>query len=162
MWTWQFARLQHAAFTSGARFVSMQNQYGLMMREDEREMFPLLQDQGVGSIPWSPLAKGRLARPFGAQTNRGANDPVGRNFFGDGEKPVIDAVQTIAERRGIPMAQVALAWVLRNPQWSPPSSVRPIHATSATRSKRSNLSSTTAKVDALETHYTLREPAGFQ
>jgi aryl-alcohol dehydrogenase-like predicted oxidoreductase len=162
MWAWQFAKLQHAAFTSGARFVSMQNQYSLLMCEDEREMFPLLEDQGVGSIPWSPLAKGRLARPFGARTNRGANDPVGRNFFGDGEKPVIDAVQAIAEHRGIPMAQVALAWVLRRPAVVAPivGATQPRHLVDAVEALQLQLEDD--EVDALETHYTLREPAGFQ
>ena len=102
------------------RFVSMQDQYSLMYREEEREMFGLLADQGVGSIPYSPLAKGRLARPFGEHTKRFDNDPVGRAHFGDGDEAIISAVQQVAEGRGIPMAQVALAWVLRNPVVSAP------------------------------------------
>ena len=78
MWAWQFSKLQYTAALHGwAKFVSMQNQYSLMQREEEREMFGLLADQGVGSIPWSPLAKGRLARPFGEQTKRFETDPVG-------------------------------------------------------------------------------------
>src|SRR6187200_3352907 len=84
MWAWQFAKMQYAAERHGwTRFVSMQNQYSLMQREEEREMFGLLADQGVGSIPWSPLAKGRLARPWGEQTKRSENDPMGRRFVGD-------------------------------------------------------------------------------
>src|SRR6476661_3288808 len=87
MYAWQFAKLQHAADLHGwTRFVSMQNQYSLMQREEEREMFGLLADQGVGSIPWSPLAKGRLARPWGEQTQRFDTDPVGRRFFLDSDR----------------------------------------------------------------------------
>ena len=87
MWAWQFAKMQHAADLHGwTRFVSMQNQYSLMQREEEREMFGLLADQGVGSIPWSPLAKGRLARPWGEQTQRSDNDPLGQRYVGDGNR----------------------------------------------------------------------------
>ena len=116
MYAWQFAKLQHAAGLGGwTRFVSMQNQYSLLQREDEREMFGLLADQGVGSIPWSPLAKGRLARPWGERTRRFDDDPVAQRQFADAEPAVVEAVQKVAGDRGIPMAQVALAWVLRNP-----------------------------------------------
>jgi aryl-alcohol dehydrogenase-like predicted oxidoreductase len=95
--------------------MSMQNQYSLMQREEEREMFGLLADQGVGSIPWSPLAKGRLARPWGERTQRFDTDPIGRRYFGEVDRPIVEAVQHVAEARGVPMAQVALAWVLKNP-----------------------------------------------
>ena len=77
MWAWQFSKLQYTAQLHGwTKFVSMQNQYSLMQREDEREMFGLLADQGTGSIPWSPLAKGRLARPWGEQTARSETDEL--------------------------------------------------------------------------------------
>src|SRR3954447_4404688 len=116
MWAWQFATMQDVAERNAwTRFVSMQNQYSLMQREEEREMFGLLADRGVGSIPWSPLAKGGLARPWGERTHRFDTDPVGRRFFGEGDRPIVDAVQRVAEARGVPMAQVALAWVLKNP-----------------------------------------------
>jgi aryl-alcohol dehydrogenase-like predicted oxidoreductase len=116
MWAWQFAKMQHAADLNGwTRFVSMQNQYSLLQREEEREMFGLLADQGVGSIPWSPLAKGRLARPWGEATRRSDTDPLGRRYDLEADRPIVDAVARVAEARGIPMAQVALAWVLRNP-----------------------------------------------
>jgi aryl-alcohol dehydrogenase-like predicted oxidoreductase len=116
MWAWQFAKMQHAADLHGwTRFVSMQNQYSLMQREEEREMFSLLADQGVGSIPWSPLAKGRLARPWGERTERFDTDPVGRRYDIEADRPIVEAVAQVAEARGIPMAQVALAWLLRNP-----------------------------------------------
>jgi 1-deoxyxylulose-5-phosphate synthase len=116
MWAWQFSKMQYVADLHGwTRFVSMQDQYNLMQREEEREMFGLLADQGVGSIPYTPLAKGRLARPWGEQTQRFDVDPVGRRFDIDSDRPIVDAVQKIAEARGIPMAHVALAWVLKNP-----------------------------------------------
>ena len=123
MWAWQFAKMQHAAEAHGwTRFVSMQDQYSLMYREEEREMFGLLADQGVGSIPYSPLAKGRLARPFGASRPSGSTAirsvaPTSATAT----SAIIDAVQRRSPRlRGIPMAQVALAWVLRNPVVSAP------------------------------------------
>src|SRR5688572_30581319 len=116
MWAWQFATMQHAADLGGwTRFVSMQNQYSLLQREEEREMFGLLAHQGVGSIPWSPLAKGRLARPWGEQTQRSENDALQRRYDDEGNPPIVAAVQQVAEARGVPMAQVALAWVVHNP-----------------------------------------------
>jgi len=93
---------------------------GLMQRKEEREMFGLLADQGVGSIPWSPLAKGRLARPWGEQTTRSDTDDVARWVLPNDDKPIADAVQQAAEQHGVPMAQIALAWVLRNPVVSAP------------------------------------------
>ncbi len=116
MWAWQFSKMQYTADLHGwTRFVSMQDQYNLMQREEEREMFGLLADQGVGSIPYSPLAKGRLARPWGEHTARFDVDPVGRRYDNESDKPIVEAVQQVAEARGVPMAYVALAWVLRNP-----------------------------------------------
>jgi len=116
MWAWQFSKMQYLAGLHGwTRFVSMQNQYSLMQREEEREMFGLLADQGVGSIPWSPLAKGRLARPWGQQTARSGTDATARWVLPHDDKPIADAVQRAAEPHGVPMAQIALAWVLRNP-----------------------------------------------
>src|SRR5579863_6632788 len=107
MWAWQFSKMQYLADARGwTRFVSMQNQYSLMQREDEREMFGLLADQGVGSIPWSPLAKGRLARPWGEQTARSETDSVARWVLPHDDKPIADAVQAVAADRGVPMAQV--------------------------------------------------------
>jgi aryl-alcohol dehydrogenase-like predicted oxidoreductase len=121
MWAWQFAKMQHAADRGGwTRFVAMQNQYSLMQREEEREMFGLITDQRVGSIPCSPLAKGRLARPWGEHTNRFDTDPVGRRFDIDSDIPIVEAVDKVAQARGIPMAQVALAWVLKHPAVTAP------------------------------------------
>jgi aryl-alcohol dehydrogenase-like predicted oxidoreductase len=163
MWAWQFASMQHVADANGwTRFVSMQNQYSLMMREDERELFGLLADQGVGSIPWSPLAKGRLARPWGSEpTKRSQNDPVQDENFSDEDSPIADAVQAVAEARGIPMAQVALAWVLQNPVVDAPvvGATKPQHLADAAAALDVRL--TDDESAQLEAPYTLRMPTGF-
>jgi aryl-alcohol dehydrogenase-like predicted oxidoreductase len=162
MWAWQFATMQHTADLHGwTRFVSMQDQYSLMQREEEREMFGLLADQGVGSIPWSPLAKGRLARPLGEHTTRFDHDPVGRRTFGDGDAAVIAAVQQVATGRGISMAQVALAWVLKNPVVSAPivGATKPHHLADAIAAVDVYL--TDDEIAILEAPYTPREPTGF-
>ena len=162
MWAWQFATMQHTADLHGwTRFVSMQDQYSLMQREEEREMFGLLADQGVGSIPWSPLAKGRLARSLGEHTTRFDHDPVGRRTFGDGDAAVIAAVQQVATGRGIPMAQVALAWVLKNPVVTAPivGATKPLHLADAIAAVDVHL--TDDEIAILEAPYTPREPTGF-
>jgi 1-deoxyxylulose-5-phosphate synthase len=162
MWAWQFAKMQHAAERNGwTRFVSMQNQYSLMQREEEREMFGLLADQGVGSIPWSPLAKGRLARPWGERTQRSDTDPIGRRFFGDADRPIAEAVQRVAEACGIPMAQVALAWVLKNPVVAAPivGATKPHHLPDAVAALDVQLSDD--EIRTLEEPYTPHLPTGF-
>ncbi len=116
MWAWQFAKLQRAAdLTGGTRFVAMENQYNLLKREEEREMLPMCADLGVGCVPYSPLGKGRLARPWGATSDRGNVDQVAKSFDLDIDRPVVEAVQRVAEQRGVTMAQVAMAWVLSKP-----------------------------------------------
>jgi 1-deoxyxylulose-5-phosphate synthase len=162
MWAWQFATMQHAADLHGwTRFVSMQDQYSLMQREEEREMFGLLADQGVGSIPWSPLAKGRLARPWGRQTHRSETDPLGQRYVKDDNEPIADAVQQVAEARGIPMAQVALAWVLKNPVVAAPivGPTKPHHLDDAVAALDVQL--TDEEIHTLERPYTPRLPSGF-
>ncbi|WNM25592.1 aldo/keto reductase [Demequina capsici] len=162
MWVWQFAELQHTADLNGwTRFVSMQDQYSLLYREEEREMFGLLAHQGVGSIPYSPLAKGRVTHPWGTTTARNSNDPVADATFLDTDKPIVDAVQTIAEARGVPMAQIALAWVLRNPIVSAPivGATKVTHLDDAVAALDIDL--TDDEVTALEEHYRPRNPAGF-
>ncbi|SHM24885.1 aldo/keto reductase [Streptomyces yunnanensis] len=162
MWAWQFAKLQHsAARDSGPPFVSMQHQYSLAQREEEREMFPLLADQGVGSLVWCPLASGRLARPYGQATGRSAGDPVARRFFADVDQPIVDAVQSVAGARGLPMAQVALSWVLDNPVVTAPvvGATRPGHLDDATAALDVRL--TGDELAALERPYTPRLPTGF-
>ncbi|HEU4946983.1 MAG TPA: aldo/keto reductase [Kribbella sp.] len=162
MWAWQFAKMQYTAQLHGwTKFVSMQNQYSLMQREEEREMFGLLADQGVGSIPWSPLAKGRLARPWGTQTTRAGNDPVAARFFSDDDKPIADAVQQVAAARGVPMAQIALAWVLKNPTVSAPivGATKEHHLTDATAAL--DITLTDEEMHTLEQPYTPRRPTGY-
>jgi aryl-alcohol dehydrogenase-like predicted oxidoreductase len=162
MWAWQFAKMQHAADVHGwTRFVSMQNQYSLLQREEEREMFGLLADQGVGSIPWSPLAKGRLARPWGAQTQRSENDAMGQRYVDDVNVPIVGAVEKVAGARGIPMAQVALAWVLRNDVVTAPivGPTKEHHLPDAVAALDVELSDD--EVAALETPYTPRLPSGY-
>jgi 1-deoxyxylulose-5-phosphate synthase len=162
MHAWQFAKLQHTAEQHGwTRFISMQNQYSLMQREEEREMFGLLGDQGVSSIPWSALAKGRLARPWGEQTARSASDATARWVLPHDDQPIADAVQAIAESRGAPMAQVALAWVLRNPSVAAPivGATRSQHLADAVGAL--DLTLTDDEVTRLEERYTPREPTGY-
>ena len=116
MWAWQFAKMQHAADLGGwTRFVAMENQYNLLKREEEREMLPMCTDMGVGCVPYSPLGKGRLARPWGQHTQRGDTDQVARTFDLDLDQPVVEAVQQVADDRGVQMAQIAMAWVLSKP-----------------------------------------------
>lgn len=124
MFAWQFAKAQQVAAANGwTRFVSMQNYLNLLYREEEREMIPLCRDQGVGLMPWSPMARGRLTRPQGQQTARILSDESGASFFAGSEVEdgkVIDVVEQVALERGVPMAQVALAWVLNTPGVSAP------------------------------------------
>jgi aryl-alcohol dehydrogenase-like predicted oxidoreductase len=118
MFAWQFAKAQHTAERNGwARFVSMQNHYNLIYREEEREMIPLCLDQGVGCIPWSPLARGVLAgtrtRAGDRNTTRSSTDPFTDYLYAQPtDFDVVDAVAGVAKARGVPSAQVALAWLL--------------------------------------------------
>jgi aryl-alcohol dehydrogenase-like predicted oxidoreductase len=162
MWAWQFSKMQYAADLRGwTRFVSMQNQYNLMQREEEREMFGLLADQGVGSIPWSPLAKGRLARPWGEHTKRFDVDPLGHRYDIEGDRPIVEAVQKIAEARGIPMAHVALAWVLKHPVVTAPivGPTKPHHLPDAVAALDVHL--TDEEIRALEEPYAPHLPSAF-
>lgn len=119
MWAWQFAKAQEVARTHGwTQFVSMQNQISLLYREEEREMIPLCRDQGVGLIPWSPIARGKLARPVGARTARTEQDGFMKFLFErteEADNRVIAAVQALSAELGRPMAQVAMAWVRQKP-----------------------------------------------
>src|SRR5438270_11764242 len=116
MYAWQFAKALYTADLHGwTRFVSMQNHYNLLNREEEREMLPLCADQGIGVIPWSPLARGRLARDWDDATERSATDEFGKSLHVEAARAVVDTVADVAKRRGIPRAQVALAWLLAKP-----------------------------------------------
>ncbi|MBT2498559.1 aldo/keto reductase [Agromyces sp. ISL-38] len=167
MWAWQFATLQHVAEANGwTRFVSMQDQYSLLQREEEREMFPLLKSTGIGSIPWSPLALGMVARPWGSTGSaRGTVaddlDEYGNALYNDADKDVVDAVETIAKARGVSMAQIGLAWVMHNPVVTGPiiGATKEHHLSDAAAALDIEL--TDDEVHALEEHYTFREPSHF-
>ncbi|MFC4535582.1 aldo/keto reductase [Sphaerisporangium dianthi] len=124
MYAWQFAKAQHVAEVNGwTRFVSMQNHYNLLYREEEREMIPLCLDQGVGLIPWSPLARGLLARADAGQertTRSGVDGRIEQLYGGPGDAAVLARVAETAATRGVPSAQVALAWLLAQPGVSAP------------------------------------------
>ncbi len=121
MQTWQFAKsLYLADLKNWTRFISMQPHYNLMYREEERELFGLCAEEGIGVLPWSPLARGKLARPWADEgtSGRSASDAVSRQLYAESEaldKPIVDTLEQVAARKGLPMAQIALAWVMKNP-----------------------------------------------
>ena len=166
MFAWQFAKAQQVAQENGwTRFVSMQPELSLLYREEEREMLPLCLDQGVGVIPWSPLARGRLARPWGETTPRIATDTFGNNLFAQSEandREVADALAKVAAQRGATRAQVALAWVLRKAGVTAPiiGASRPGHFDDALAALALDLSD--AEVGALEAPYRPHAVVGFE
>ncbi|MFI7280009.1 aldo/keto reductase [Micromonospora chersina] len=166
MYAWQFVKALWAAERHGwTRFVSMQNHYNLLYREEEREMLPLCLDQGVAVIPWSPLARGRLTRDWGERTARVESDEFGRALYArteENDRAVVDAVARIAAERGVPRAQVALAWVARNPAVTAPivGATKPHHLTDAVAALELEL--TDEEVAALEAPYVPHPVAGFQ
>jgi 1-deoxyxylulose-5-phosphate synthase len=121
MYAWQFAKALHTSERHGwTRFVSMQNHYNLIYREEEREMLPLCADQGIGVIPWSPLARGRLARDWDASTARSETDEFRRKLYLESDRDIVARVAEIASARGVPRARVALAWLLGKPPVTAP------------------------------------------
>ncbi|GAA3434657.1 aldo/keto reductase [Kutzneria kofuensis] len=165
MWTWQFAQMQHVADLHGwTRFVSMQNQYNLLQREEEREMLPYCLDQGIGVIPWSPLARGRLTRDPGEETTRSGTDAFSKVLYdktADSDKGIIDAVAAVATERGVSRAQVALAWLLHQPAVTAPivGTTKPHHLTDAVAAADLKLGAD--ELQRLEEHYTPRPASGF-
>jgi 1-deoxyxylulose-5-phosphate synthase len=162
MWAWQFSKALHVAERNGwTRFVSMQDHYNLLQREEEREMLPLCLDEGVGVIPWSPLARGRLTRDWEATTRRSEADQFGRSLYSDDDRRIVDAVAKIAESRGVSRAQVALAWLLRQPAVTAPivGATKPEHLEDAIAAVDVELSDD--ETAQLEGPYSPREPAGF-
>jgi aryl-alcohol dehydrogenase-like predicted oxidoreductase len=135
MHAWQFMKALGIQRANGwARFISMQNYYNLLYREDEREMLGLCASEGVGVTPWSPLARGRLARPWSDEptTERAKTDAFGKTLFVktlDIDKPIVDRTNEIARARGVPPAQIAMAWVLSRPAITSPivGATRPQH-----------------------------------
>ncbi len=121
MYAWQFAQALYVADLNGwTRFVSMQDHYNLLNREEEREMLPLCLDQGIGVIPWSPLARGKLTRDWAETTERSENDEFGKSLYAEGDRAIVERVAAVAEARGVPRARVALAWVLHHPAVTAP------------------------------------------
>jgi len=120
MHVWQFSKALHLAERHGwTRFATMQNYVNLLYREEEREMLPLCQDEGIGVIPWSPLARGRLTRDWDAASARAETDEFGRTLYAktaEADRTVVEALTAVAARLGLPRAQVALAWVLQKPE----------------------------------------------
>ena len=162
MFAWQFAKAQHVAERHGwTRFVSMQNHYNLLYREEEREMLPLCADQGIGVIPWSPLARGRLTRPWDAQSARSQTDEFGKTLYPDSDRLIVEEVAKVAAGRGVSPAQVALAWLVADPMITAPiiGATQPHHIDDAVASLAIEL--TAEEKAALERHYTPHQVAGF-
>jgi len=165
MFAWQFSKALYVARENRwTRFVSMQNHYNLLNREEEREMLPLCAAEGIGVIPWSPLARGRLARPWGEQTERMEKDEVSRKLYdatADADRKVVERLAEVARRRGLPMAQVAMAWLLSKPAVSAPivGATKPHHLTDAVAAVAVKL--TAEDVAALEEPYVPHAVAGF-
>ena len=165
MYAWQFAQMQYTADLGGwIRFISMQDQYNLLMREEEREMHPFCLDQSVGVIPWSPQARGLLTRPWNEETSRSRTDDFGATLYHQHEnadRAIIDAVARIAASRGVSMAQIALAWVRSQPAVTAPivGMTKPGHLDDALASLSITL--TDEELDALESPYLSQNPEGF-
>ncbi len=168
MFAWQFCKALYLAdFHSWTRFVSMQPHYNLLNREEEREMLPLCLAEGIGVLPWSPLARGRLARAWEAQrsTVRGQTDEYGKKLYSGTEeldKEVVDRVGEIAKARGVPLSQVALAWLLHKPAVTAPivGATKLHHLEEAVASLEVKLSD--AEIEALEAPYVPHRIAGFE
>lgn len=166
MYAWQFAKAQHIARMNGwTPFVSMQNHVNLLYREEEREMLPLCRDQGVAIIPWSPLARGRLTRGWDESSQRQESDEFGKTLYGhtvDAERQIIETVGRIAEERGIPRAQVALAWLCRKQGVTSPiiGARKPQHLDDAVAALSVQL--TDAEVETLEGPYVPQPVVGFR
>ena len=163
MYSWQFARALCLAESNGwTRFVSMQNHYNLLYREEEREMLPLCVDQGVGVIPWSPLARGRLTRSWSQQTARSETDEFGRSLYGEEGRSIVEAVLEVAAKRGIAPARVALAWLLGKPGVDAPivGATKVHHLEDAVAAVDLRLDD--SEVDSLEKGYQPRAVAGFR
>lgn len=158
MQAWKFAKMQYAAERNGwTSFISMQPQYNLLYREEEREMLPMCLDQGVGVIPWSPLARGRLTRDWSeGSSTRSQNDAFAQQMYKNAEehdKEVLKAVGRIAESHGVPRGYVALAWLRSRPVIAAPivGATKPKHLTEAIASLTFTLS--TEEIEALEAPY---------
>jgi 1-deoxyxylulose-5-phosphate synthase len=164
MYAWQFAKAQHTADLGGwTRFVSMQDHYNLIYREEEREMHPLCVDQGVGVIPWSPLARGRLAKaPEERTTTRSGSDPIADRMYNEADDAVVHALADVAKARGLPLAQVGLAWMLHKEAVTAPivGATKPGHVEDAVAAVDIELSED--EIAALEAPYVPHPILGHQ
>jgi aryl-alcohol dehydrogenase-like predicted oxidoreductase len=163
MWAWEFSKALYVADAHGwTRFVSMQDHYNLLNREEEREMLPLCVDRGVGVIPWSPLARGRLARPWTETTERSEHDVFGSTLYHEAtDRKIVDRVGEIATERGVSMAQVATAWMLSKPAVTSPiiGATKPHHIDDALAAVDLVLSD--EEIERLEEPYEPHAVAGF-
>ncbi len=166
MYAWQFAKANYTARLNGwTEFVSMQNYVNLLYREEEREMIPLCQDMGVAVIPWSPMARGRLTRDWDESTARTETDEYGKTLYagtGDADRKIVERVAEVAKARGVPRAQVALAWVAQKPGITSPivGASKPAHLTDAVAALKLNL--TAEEIAQLEAAYVPHAIAGHQ
>ncbi|MDQ3171818.1 MAG: aldo/keto reductase, partial [Acidobacteriota bacterium] len=166
MFAWQFAKALHLADTHGwTRFVTMQNHYNLLYREEEREMLPLCLEEGIGVIPWSPLARGRLTRDWDDRTERASSDKYGEKLYAatvDADRQVAEGVARIATERGLPRARIALAWLLHKPVVTAPivGASKPAHLEDAVAALSVKLSA--EEITALESPYRPHAIAGFE
>jgi aryl-alcohol dehydrogenase-like predicted oxidoreductase len=162
MWAWQFSKAQYVAEQHGwTKFSSMQNHYNLLNREEEREMMPLCVDQGVGVIPWSPLARGRLTRDWDNATSRSETDEFGKGLYKPEDQVIVERVAEVAREIGAPRAQVALAWVLSKPFVTSPivGATKDAHIDDAIAACDLQLSA--EHIARLEEPYTPHESVGF-
>jgi aryl-alcohol dehydrogenase-like predicted oxidoreductase len=165
MFAWQFSKALYASLLRGwTRFVSMQDHYNLLNREEEREMLPLCRDQEIGVLPWSPLARGRLARDWDATTSRSESDEFGRTLYdtASSDRVIVERVAEIAQDRAVSRAQVALAWVLAKPGVTAPvvGATRPQHLDDAVAAL--DLRLTPDEIAALEEPYVPHPVVGFE
>jgi aryl-alcohol dehydrogenase-like predicted oxidoreductase len=166
MYAWQFAKALHVAERHGwTRFVTMQNYVNLLYREEEREMLPLCESEGIGVIPWSPLARGRLTRDWNNSSARSETDEFGRTLYANTEeadRQIVERVSQIATKRGVPRAQVALAWVLqKKPVTAPIVGATKLHHLNDAVAALS-LKLTTDEIHLLEERYVPHAVAGFK
>ena len=164
MFAWQFCKALLTAEAHGwTRFVSMQNHYNLLYREEEREMMALCREEGVGVIPWSPMARGKLTRPWTEEppTKRAETDAFGKTLYVEGDAEVVAAVERVAKARHVPMAQVALAWMLAKPGITAPiiGASKAHHLDDAVAATALQLSP--EEIQALEAPYRPHAVAGF-
>ncbi len=163
MWAWQFSKALYLAGEHGwHRFVSMQDHYNLLNREEEREMHPLCADQGIGVIPWSPLARGRLTRDWDESTSRSESDAFGKKLYDErSDRAIVERVAAIASERGVSRAQVALAWALAKPVITAPivGVTREAHLDDAVAAV--DLRLTDEEIARLEEPYTPHPVVGF-